>query len=358
MSVAAIASPSRTLLAGETEEALGTFLAEGPGKAGEADAGTIGTDPSQAGSAVVTRVGREPAEETGAIIETLAAGAAIVGQTGTIPADTAAAILSAFLATADRVALAGPGQTCPVSRTGAGYAVLPGHVLATGIGFAAVHGAGIGIVARQRLPQAPSSLADILVSAQIGIVAELGVGHELTAGGGIAVVGGAGVGIVAHQAAGPHALPQVAEVIDGAEIFIRAGSVVEHGEASLDRVADISGADVAVIAVEGADAQALTSLADITHRALIAVITVAGHGLVKTAEPGNAEVLGAGFPVVAVQRHPRLTQTVKAPIAQRAPVSIFTLTLVGVVDAARRRHTSVVGARVAVVAVHHPTSRT
>jgi len=232
------------------------------------------------------------------------------------------------------------GALLPVS---AGQRVIR-HIRAFGLGLVSrvratgVLGAGIVVVAGQRriLRRAVASLknADVVQRAGVVVVAGLGVlrlvalprlavvpaGAEIPvialgaildglvdalASLGVTGIGGADIAVVARRQLG-HAFPVLANILDRAQVVIRARSGVVGIDTPLDLVTGVGGAIVTIRARSRRTGLALTRLAGVFDRAGIAIGTGVGIVVGELATRlGIAGVIGAGVVVVANDLLPR-----------------------------------------------------
>ena len=140
--------------------------------------------------------------------------------------------------------------------------------------------------------------AHIAHRACIPVVAGRGVVRAHAPGDRIAGVIGAGIVVVAVGRRAARAAPVRAGVAGRARATVVAGRGVVRAHAPGDRIADVIGAGVAVVAVRRRAARAAPVRAGVVGRARVPV--VAGRGVVRAHAPGDriAGVIGAGVLIV------------------------------------------------------------
>src|SRR5206468_2652804 len=146
-----------------------------------------------------------------------------------------------------------------------------------------------------------------------------------------------------------HAETRLAVIEDGARGAVVARPRVRHVGAGGDRVAEVVGAAVPVVAVERGAALAGARRAPVSGRTGVAVVAKARVRGVNAAEHRVAGVFGAGIAVITADRGAD-AHAGAASIAGRARVAVATGARIRVVGAAAHWVAGVVGARIAVIA--------
>jgi len=217
--------------------------------------------------------------------------------------------------------------------------------------------AGIEVVAIRGLSAGNADAVNALVpsGARVSVVAGCGGIGVDTSGRRLAFVVGAGVPVVALQDVGSRrALTSVAQVPNRAQVPIIARGFGVLVLASLNRVAQIVGALVAVAAIQLPFARDTRSVhATVSQRAHVIITARQVVGLEHTAAGffRVARVGGTQIAVVATLELPH-TGTVGAGVGFRALVVVRTGRLVKRIVASRKGPTYIIGTLVAVIAVH------
>ena len=200
-----------------------------------------------------------------------------------------------------------------------------GVVVAPQRRVAEVIGADVAIVATQCLTRnTTAGNASIAVGALVPIIAGIGVVIVRTTGQWNADVVGARVVVVAVLGGSAHAVAARALVQERAGVLIIAGLGVVRVQASLERAANIVGAEVGVVAIEGLPGKALPLQAEVIRSAHVAVITGGRIELVGTPLLRQAGIPGAGVAVIAVNRRGTLAGTIETGFTVSALVAVFT----------------------------------
>jgi len=239
-------------------------------------AGVVGTE------VVVVAVGRDTRDTAGGLVAGLNAVARVL-----VVADNRRVNAQASLRVAE------------IKRAGVAVVAECGREDAAGCGNARVHGAGVEVVADNGRVNATSDRVARVGRALVTVVA--GLGREDAAEPRVARVGRAKTLVVAALRRARDACAIRADVVVRAEVVVLAvrgvGCVVTTGE----RLARVVGARVEVVAVDDkSDACAVGT--GVGVRALVPVVAGCIVVLVDTAECRVARVIGARVVVVAVQR--------------------------------------------------------
>jgi hypothetical protein len=282
---------------------------------------SAGEDPHHLADPVQTRVvgGADVAVITGSAVGrelTTPAGAAVVGAWVLIVTDGGRALDA-------RAILA-------LISHGTGVSIVTwtrrGLMGAAAVWEAAVEGAGILIVARQRaLALAGAALAEVSCGALVAVVTQWGVGSEATAELWVAGVIGAEVSIVAGQdSRAGSAGPVHADVSDGTHVAVVARVDVWDPQASGFHFTDVGRTGVCVVALQTL-AQARPLGAYVVGRAGVFVVARSLGGLELAALVGSTQVGRAGVSVVTSEgRLTRLTGALCAGIAPGTHIAVIT----------------------------------
>ena len=268
----------------------------------------------------------------------------------------AAIVRAGIVVIAGEATAAGAGTTATHVGRGAGIAVVTPHrVIGMGTAAgrdAAIVSADIGVVAIGRTTSTTLLVsANISCGACISIIAWCGVCSVHTTLVGVTAIVGAEVGIVAVLSSRTIANPSQTDVRRGTEITVVAGRVIGHIDAATFGNAAIVGADISVIAVQRHSAFALTQFAEILGRTGAAVIT--GHSIQLVSASGNRmAVIGCtDVVVIAILSLDRQAFAVAAMITNGARVAVIAPRIVGRVDTCPGVITTVIGARVGIIAL-------
>jgi len=98
-------------------------------------------------------------------------------------------------------------------------------------------------------PSAPATLTTINGGTGIAVVARLLIGSEGATGLGRTCIISAGVAVAARQFATALALPELADIIGGAEITVVTGSLIEEVQTPAVGIARIRSTDIVVITI-------------------------------------------------------------------------------------------------------------
>lgn len=220
-------------------------------------------------------------------------------------------------------------------------------------GSAPVRGANIAVVAEETiLRHAGTALAVVANRTGVAVVADGLVGRMNAQARFIARIVGAGVLVIAVQRGSRNALTVLAEVVQGASVAIGAGrSDILYGAAAI-RQAEVLGARISVVALQGPDNHAHSLSTVVPGGTTVVVIAGSFVGGVLAPHSGVAEVVGADIGIVAGQEFGAGSALARlADVSQGAKVTVITGRFIEVVHAAEIGHTTVRGAWVYVVAV-------
>jgi len=135
-----------------------------------------------------------------------------------------------------------------------------------------------------------------------------------------------------------------------AGISIEAGSIDLLVLAATSRKTDILGAGVGIIAFQGTFAQAVTGGANVASSAGIAVIALHGICQMDAALLRMAGIVGAGVAIIAIHRGTGNATSQRTFVVSGALAIITTWVLVVGLGAAGHRQADIIGARIPVVA--------
>ena len=191
--------------------------------------------------------------------------------------------------------------------------------------------------------------ADVVDGARVFIVAGAGCRLVLAAALRKADVFGAGIAVIAFKAAVAEALPLVADIFDGAGVEVVAGRLIEGVDTAGLGITAIVGTDVTVVALQCTLAQAGSVAAEVTGGASITVVARLFVGDVDASRNGVTGIGGANVLVVAPQGPNPLAQAAGAEVGDGAEVAVVARHIVGNRDAAGARVTVVISANIAIV---------
>ena len=236
---------------------------------------------------------------------------------------------------------------------GAGVAVVAHRVVggrrAAGRHRAGVVGAAVAVVADHGLAgSALTRSALVAAGAGVAVVAGLVVWRALAAGAGVAILGRARVAVIAQRRGAGLADPGDAVVRAGAGAAVVASAVIVGGRAADLAVAAVIRAWVAVVAERRTAGAAFAVGAMVTGRACVAVGARVAVGDVNATRDGVATVVGARVAIVAVDHRARGAAAASAVVACRAHAAVAAVVVVGGGGATGRRIAGLVGAGVAV----------
>ena len=147
------------------------------------------------------------------------------------------------------------------------------------------------------------------------------------------------------------ALTVATGIVEGAGVAVFTAGIVGREDTSIARVTTVIGADILVITDCYACADALPVHAVVERRTLVTVVALRSVVAVDAAGHRIAGVVSADILVVAVGHAGADAECATALIDQSAGITVITAQLVGSVDAAVSRVTAIICAEVAVVAV-------
>ena len=260
---------------------------------------------------------------------------------------------SIIVVTANWCGYACAAHACVAAR--AGIAVIADAadigMLATLDCVTGICGADVVVIARRDARrQAEAALALVAQGALVSIVASGRDYSKNAAFLAVAAVGRAGIAVGADLGTARVAEPGLAEVAVRARIAVVAGQHIVGGLATLDCVAEIARAGIAVIAGLGASGHAPAALAAVEHRAHVAIATNPSVGSMLAALLRVAAVVGAGVAVVAADQLAGLALAARAHVAQGADAAVVTRCGVGRRRAADGWVATICCARVFIVA--------
>jgi len=164
---------------------------------------------------------------------------------------------------------------------------------------AGIIGTGIAVIAIEGLPWETNSLVAVVChGADVAVIAWGGVVLVEAAFLGMAVVFRAGVRVVTVERQALRAGSICAGIPGRARVTIVAGKLIVQVQTSLEGVAGIVGARVGVVAVQGACGNAGSLLAVVTLGARVSIIALAVDELVLASDGRVAQVRGADIAVV------------------------------------------------------------
>jgi hypothetical protein len=199
---------------------------------------------------------------------------------------------------------------------------------------ARIVGADIVVVAiRRRTADAPAVRARVVRRTSVAIVAWAGIVDEHAAAGRHAEIVRAAVTIVADDCRSTNAPTARTGVICGASVAVIAGTAIVHVIAAGAGIAQIIGADIAVIATRRRSANAYPQRARVIRRAGIAVVAGIDIVHVHAAAGWITGVVSTHVAVVAVERRPAHARATGARIVRRAGIAVVTGKAVVDIDA-------------------------
>jgi len=171
-------------------------------------------------------------------------------------------------------------------------------------GFVArIVGADVPIVTvNRRAGRALTVCAGVIQGARIAVVASTVNRFILTTFSGQAAIQGARIGVVAVRGSGVVALPFLAEVPGGANVAIVARGVVGLVVASQRLIAQVVGAHIAVVAVQGRAANALAFCTYVRFGAGATIVALKDVVFINAPFQRVAQLVGASVAVIAVDR--------------------------------------------------------
>jgi len=237
---------------------------------------------------------------------------------------------------------------------GSGVVVITGHVIGSvdtsGIGLTRVVSADVAVVTIDgRSGSAGAGRAYIPCGAETSIFAGGRIGNCLAARLEVAGIIGTGVIVVAENGRSRRTPTSGAVVVFRAGILVVTGSCVEGELAPRIGVARVVGTDVLVVAGERAAADTFAKMAVVSGGA---DVTIVAGSLVHGEEApclGVTIVAGTNIVVITGEGQAGLTDAFPTLVGEGAGVAIVTLYGVGQIGASRSRVAGIVGAEVVVV---------